>query len=335
MFPVRRSLPRKADPVGTSGLSTVRVSPSGRSRPARCPSDRSRPEGRFRWPLAKPTPPLSGSARSNDPVPLSGSGPTLSGRVSPFQFPFPATSQKVGDSGAYVHPKRCWDFASEEEDSREPQPSELRALSRVSCLVSRVSDLGSRSCQREKPRGSSAFASPSRGSQPKQLAPFRHTSDSGLTLRLRCRLGSFALRFYPSPVVRCRSVRHPRVPCGHRPTLRQFGVTRRDLGGPDGHWHLSPKSATPIRGADRSRSTRRSVRSFAPEVSLRCDGGPESPSSGSLFRPKPSERVGTYGRSAHYVNRIGWSVFARLPDFSRPAGCTELHRCGSCHTGAV
>ena len=143
------------------------------------------------------------------------------------------------------------------------------------------------------------------------------------------------LRFYPSPFGRCRSVRHPKVPYGHRPTLRQYGVTRRDLGGPDGHWHLSPKSATPIRGADRSRSARRPSRSFAQEVSLRCDGGPESPSSGSLFRPKPSERVGTYGRSAHYVNRIGWSVFACLPDFSRPGECIELHRCGSRHSGAV
>ena len=185
--------------------------------------------------------------------------------------------------------------------------------------MSRVSDLGSRPCQREKPRGSSAFASPSRGSQPKQLAPFRHTSDSGFTLRLRCRLGSFVLRFYPSPVGRCRSVRHPRVPCGHRPTLRQFGLTRRDLGGPDGHWHLSPKSEAPIRGADRGRSTRRSVRSFASEVSLRCAGGPESPSAESLARPKPFERVGSYGRPADNVNRIGRSVFACLPDFSRSA----------------
>jgi len=129
--------------------------------------------------------------------------------------------------------------------------------SRVSGLGSRVSCLGSRVSsavlRREKPRGSLAFASPSRGSQSKQLAPFRSTSDSGLTLRLRCRLGSSVLRFYPSPFGRCRSMRHPKVPYGRRPTLRQCGVTRRDLGGPDGHWHLSPKSEAPIRGADRSR----------------------------------------------------------------------------------
>jgi hypothetical protein len=159
--------------------------------------------------------------------------------------------------------------------------------------------------RREKPRGSSAFASPSRGSQSKRLAPFQHTSDSGLTLRLRCRLGSSVLRFYPSLGGRCRSMRHPKVPYGRRPTLRQHGVTRRDLGGPDGHWHLSPRSEAPIRGADRGRSTRRSVRSFASEVSPRSAGGPESPSSESLARPKPFERVGRYGRPADNVNQIG------------------------------
>ena len=114
--------------------------------------------------------------------------------------------------------------------------------------------LQSAALKREKPRGSPAFASPSRGSQSKRLPPFRHTSDSGLTLRLRCRLGSSGLRFYPSPVGRCRSAQNPRVPIGHRSTLRQFGVTHRDLGGPDGHWHLAPKRETPIREADRSRS---------------------------------------------------------------------------------
>ena len=88
---------------------------------------------------------------------------------------------------------------------------------------------------REKPRGSSAFASPSRGSQSKQLAPFQRTSDAGVTHRRRCRLGSAELWFYPSPVGRCRTMRYTKAPHGHRPTLRQYGVTRRDLGGPNGH----------------------------------------------------------------------------------------------------
>ena len=35
------------------------------------------------------------------------------------------------------------------------------------------------------------------------------------------------------------------MPHEHRPTLRQYGVTRRDLGGPDGHWHLAPRSEAP------------------------------------------------------------------------------------------
>ena len=192
-------------------------------------------------------------------------------------------------------------------------------MTQTGCREQENSDFLDRWLRREKPRGSSAFASPSRGSQSKRLAPFRRTSNSGLTLRLRCRLGSIALRFYPSLGGRCRSVQHPKVPYGRRPTLRQNGVTRRDLGGPDGHWHLSPKSEAPIRGADRGRSTRRSVRSFASEVSLRSVGGPESPSSGSLARPKPFERGGRYGRPADNVNRISQSVFACLPEFSRSA----------------
>ena len=347
--PGTRETPRKlAPPRGVPGPA---VSASrGRSRRYERPFDRScltirpRPSGEVSFrpvPARRPLPmaPCEADAAPFGERPVERSRSPFGLRADPFGPGVPVPVSLPGDKSEgrrlrRVRPPETL-LGFRERRRRFARAATQRAARPLPCLVSRVSCFRSRSCQREKPRGSSAFASPSRGSQPKQLAPFRHTSDSGLTLRLRCRLGSFALRFYPSPVVRCRSVRHPRVPCGHRPTLRQFGVTRRDLGGPDGHWHLSPKSATPIRGADRSRSTRRSVRSFAPEVSLRCDGGPESPSSGSLFRPKPSERVGTYGRSAHYVNRIGWSVFARLPDFSRPAGCTELHRCGSCHTGAV
>ena len=81
--------------------------------------------------------------------------------------------------------------------------------------------------------------------------------------------------------------------------------------------------------------TRRPVRSFAPEVSLRCAGGPEGPSSGSLVRPKPSERVGRYVWLAPYVNRIGCSLFACLTQFSRSAGRSELHGCRSCHSRVV
>ncbi len=67
-------------------------------------------------------------------------------------------------------------------------------------------------------------------------------------------LGSFVLRFDPSLVGRCPSAHSPRAPLEHHPALRRSGATRRDLGGPDGHWRPSPRSETPIQACNRSRS---------------------------------------------------------------------------------
>lgn len=66
-------------------------------------------------------------------------------------------------------------------------------------------------------------------------------------------LGSSALRFDPSLLGPSRSGRSPKASLRHLPALRRSGVTRGDLGGPNGHWHPPPRSETPIRVCGRSR----------------------------------------------------------------------------------
>ena len=257
MFPFRRTLPRGADSAGTSGLATVRGPPTDRSRPARCPSSRSRPEGRSRWPLAEPTPPLSRGARSDAPFPLAGSGPTLAGRMSPVQSPVPATNEKVRDQSRYVQPKRSWVFANETHFSRErqatnyePRVASTRTQARAE-LPRRLPQLLGYSATPLPTRTHSSRLKAHR-SQPKTretprklgsrlaLSGFSAETACATSACLRSRLsplppawpGSFVLRCDPLPVGRRPSGRNPRVPLGHRPASRRCAVTYRDLGDP-------------------------------------------------------------------------------------------------------
>jgi hypothetical protein len=196
--------------------------------------------------------------------------------------------------------------------------------------------------------GSAAGSSPTRETPRESgfrlaLSGFSIKTASAISICLR-------LRFDPSSSAPARFLRTPVLPFARRPfpvrsepegsnwTPPHLAAVRRDSSG-SGRPRRPLASSSEERGANPGSRpkpvTRRSVRSFASEVALRCAGGPEGPSSGSLSRPKPFERVRTYGRTTHSVNRFGWSLFACLSDFSRSSKTGELHGCGSCHTRAV
>ena len=168
-----------------------------------------------------------------------------------------------------------------------------------------------RSCGsgREKPRGSPACASPSRGSRAKRLRHFALPSTSAcasssamarsrrvpvlpVPLRPLPAARPAGPRCYPQPAGSRRSPSWPEGLSGGRSAVRRFGVAHRDLGGPDGHRCPAPESEPPTGAPGRSRCSRRPFRSSDPAVSRRPVGGPEGPSVGSLSGPEPVEEAG-------------------------------------------
>ncbi len=197
------------------------------------------------------------------------------------------TTQKLGALPGNVYRKRWLIFAVDAEVSRTGLREGLSVTDRRST--------------RETPR-EFGFRLALSGFSVEATMSLRFASGSGSH---RCRRRwpvSSEHRFYPVSGGRCRSVGLPKAPSGRRSVLRRFGVVRRNLGGPDDHWHPAPKSALPTGGSDRSRSSRRPVRSAVPEVSLRYAGRPEGPSSGSLSGLKPFEWMGTYDHRVWFVN---------------------------------
>jgi len=241
------------------------------------------------------------------PVALAGSGPTLSGRESPARLPVPAARGKVGRRRFSVHPKRWLLLAKDREVSRETvfgslarSVEEARASGRMAGTPRR-GRIGSRDRAGEVLRAGAQrrehlaadSARDARSPEGVRLSPhplgalsqdsFRHLdvpSASACTATVGW-LGSFVLRFDPSPVGRCPSVHSPRAPPEHHPALRRSGMTRRDLGGPDGHWHPSPRSEIPFRGCDRNRSPGDPSDPSLQRSPLASPVGPEGPPSGS------------------------------------------------------
>jgi hypothetical protein len=186
-----RETPRKPKPPGgvlTAGNLAITRPPTRLAPGGRCRSCRLRPAGRFRLLLAEPmwSPSRVHPGRTSS-VPF-GSEPTPKGRLSPVRSPASSDGQEGIQRGAELPAGWLVRFRGPGIGFAGAQAASFALRTRIPTPATGPPSPAARDERREKPRGSSAHASPSRGSQrsvlplrclQSRLAPFPQTGPSG------------------------------------------------------------------------------------------------------------------------------------------------------------